>query len=245
MLIDLLNSESYLMVNIDAIHRLGLQVAVYCSALLNISKKAQTKKKIYNGKFFRIDRDYINQQTDLTLEEQYACDKNLEKIGVIISDEKDPDLIHIDVEQFASILASEDIRLVAKVGQNVKITSPKGVKAATRAHYVQMLKQSFECKTPEIMFAMYGWIDTIMSDPKKYLSAAQVRLFKDRLDDYCNGDLAKAKTIIGLATTHAYTDCQWAINLYESGNRATARPIASTIRVTEQKQSSGLAQEGF
>lgn len=244
MLLDLLNSESYIMVNIDAIHRLGLQVAVYCSALLNISKKAQTKKKIYNGKFFKLDREYINEQTALTLEEQYACDKNLEKIGVIVSDSKDPDLIHIDVEQFASILASEDIKLVAKVEQKVKIDSPKGVKAATRAHYVQTLKQSFECRTPEIMFAIYGWIDTIMADPKKYLSAAQVRLFKDKIDEYCDGDLTKAKAIIDLATSHAYTDCQWAINLYERGNSPTPRNT-TTIRVTEQKQSSGLAQEGF
>lgn len=233
------------MVNIDAIHRFGLQLATYCAALLNVSKKAQTKKKIYNGKFFKLDREYITNQTSLTLEEQYACDKNLAKISVINVDEKDPDLIHIDVEQFASILASEDIKLVAKVSEKVKVANPKGVKEASRKHYIQNLKQSFECKTPEIMFALYGWIDTLMADPGRYISAVQVRLFKDKLDDYCNGDIEKAKRIIELATSHGYSDCEWAINLYERSNKMISTSNTSQIRVTEQKQSSGLAQEGF
>lgn len=244
MLLDLLNSESYLMINIDAIKRFGLKLATYCAALLNVSKKAQTKKKIYNGKFFKLDRAYVTDQTSLTLEEQYACDKNLIKVDVLAVDENDPDLIHLNVEQFASILASEDIKLVKKVEEKVKIDSPKGVKQSQRQHMITQLKQAFECRNADIMFAIYGWIDTIMADPSKFLSQAQVRLFKDKIDDYCNGDVKKALRIIEIATAHAYTDCDWAINLYERDNKPAPR-VNTAVRVTEQKQSTGLAQEGF
>lgn len=245
MLVDLLSSENYLQVSIDAIHRFGLELATYCAALLNVSRKAQIKKKLYNGKFFKLDREYITAQTSLSLDDQYKCDKNLEKVDVLVVDEKDPDLIQINVEQFVSILASEDIKLVKKVQEKVKIKNPRGVKQNNKLHYIQKLKESFECRTPDIMFGIYGWIDTITADPNKYLSEAQVRLFKDKLDEYCNGDLAKAKKIIELATTHAYIDCQWAINLYEKENNIGYKPTTSQIRVTEQKQSLSLAKEGF
>ena len=39
MLIDLLNSSNYIMINRDAIRVFGLNTAVYCSELLNIYKK--------------------------------------------------------------------------------------------------------------------------------------------------------------------------------------------------------------
>ena len=62
--------------------------------------------------------------------------------------------------------------------------------------------------------------------------------FKNRLDDYCNGDLEKALAIIDIATVHGYIDCQWAINLFEKEiiNQLGSINPQSAVRVTEQKK---------
>lgn len=253
MLIDILNSSNYIMVNMDAIRIFGLNTAVYCAELLNIYKKAVSKKKLYNdNKYFKIDREYIKKQTSIDIEDQLKCDANLLKVNIIIPDRDDPDIIMFDVEVYASLLASEDIKLLDKVSSKVKVNNPKGTKQVQRDRIIIQLKDAIECKTPEVLFGLKGWIDSIMSDPKRVMSKQQVLVFKDCLDDYCNGDLQKALDIIKLATIHMYVDCQWAINLYERNNKAafaTQRPLSTqtnpAVRTTEQKRTSSVGEDIF
>ena len=77
-----------------------------------------------------------------------------------------------------------------------------------------------------------------MSDPNKYLSVQQVAIFKDKIDDYCNGNLELALQIVKIATIHQYIDCQWAINTYEKDKKVQASIAATGVRKTEQKQTS-------
>mgnify|MGYP003313783118 CR=1 FL=1 len=193
MLIDILNSSNYIMVNMDAIRIFGLNTAVYCAELLNIYKKAVSKKKLYNdNKYFKIDRDYIKKQTSIEVEDQLKCDANLLKVNIITPDKEDPDIIFFDVEVYASLLASEDIKLLDKVSSKVKVANPKGTKQVQRDRIIISLKDAIECKTPEVLFALRGWIDSIMSDPKRVMSKQQVTIFKNTLDDYCDCYLSKA-----------------------------------------------------
>ena len=247
MLIDLLNSSNYIMVNMDAIRIFGLNTAVYCAELLNIYKKAVTKKKLYDDVYFKIDREYIKKQTSIEIEDQLKCDANLLKVDIIKINEENPDIIFFDVEVYASLLSSEDIKLLDKVSAKVKVANPKGTKQAQRDRIIVALKESIECKTYEVLTGLKGWIDSIMADPKRYLSKQQVAAFKDRLDDYCNGDLQKALEIIRLATVHAYVDCQWAINVYERNNQParTQLQINNTVRVTEQKKTVEVGEDAF
>lgn len=249
MLIDLINSSNYIMINRDAIRIFGLNTAVYCSELLNIYKKAFTKKKLYNDTYFKIDRDYIKKQTSIEIEDQLKCDANLVKVNIIKVLEEDRDVIEFNVEVYASLLASEDIKLLDKVSAKVKVTNPKGVKQAQRDRIITQLKDSIECKTYDVLVALRGWIDAVMADPNKYLSKPQVAAFKDRLDDYCNGDLQKALDIIRLATVHTYVDCQWAINLYERGNKpvniVNSAVTKNGTRVTEQKRTLDVGDDIF
>lgn len=246
MLIDLLNSSNYIMVNMDAIRIFGLNTAVYCAELLNIYKKAVTKKKLYNDVYFKIDRDYIKKQTSIEVEDQLKCDANLLKVNIIKVDEENPDIIFFDVEVYASILSSEDVKLLDKVSAKVKVSNPKGTKQVQRDRIIIALKESIECKTYEVLTALKGWIDSVMADPKRYLSKQQVAAFKERLDDYCNGDLQKALEIIRLATIHAYIDCQWAINVYERNNQPSRSQLQiNTVRVTEQKKTVEVGEDAF
>lgn len=248
MLIDLLNSANYLMVNMEAIRIFGLNTAVYCSELLNIYKKAVIKNKLYNSSYFKIDREYIKKQTSLEIEDQIKCDLNLRKVNIITPDEADPDIIHFDVEIYASILSSEDIKLLDTVSSKVKVDNPKNVRQTQRNRIIIALKEAIECKTVTILEKLQEWIDSVMADPKRFMSKQQVMAFKDRLDDYCNGDLTKALDIINLATIHGYIDCQWAINLYEKNNKPGAsisNNTSNTVRVTEQKKTTAVGNEEF
>lgn len=248
MLIDLLNSTNYLMVNMEAIRIFGLNTAVYCSELLNIYKKAVVKKKMHNdGTYFKIDRDYIKKQTSLEIEDQLKCDINLRKVNIIIPDEENPDIIRFDVEVYASILSSEDIKLLDSVSSKVKVNNPKNVKMAQRNRVIIALKQAIECKTIEVLQKLQEWIDSVMADPKRFMSKQQVTAFKNRIDEYCEGDLQKALDIINIAIIHGYIDCQWAINLYERDNKPLKANVPSnnSVRVTTQKKTTELGDEEF
>ena len=247
MLVDLLNSANYIMVNKDAIRIFGLNTAVYCSELLNIYKKAVNKDKLIETNYFKVDRNYIAKQTSISVEDQIKCDLNLIKVNIIEVSKDNPDIISFNVETFASILSSEDVKLLDGVSKKVKTVNPKGTKATQRERIIVNLKESIQCKTYEVLVALRGWIDSVMSDPNKYLSVQQVAIFKDKIDDYCNGNLELALQIVKIATIHQYIDCQWAINTYEKDKKVQASIAASGVRKTEQKQTpvSKLSSEVF
>lgn len=253
MVIDLFSPANYLIVNKEAIKTLGLNTAVYCSELSTIYKKVVTKKKFVNDEnYFLVDREYITKQTSLTDEEQLKCDLNLEKVNIIKISPDNPNIIYFDVEIFASVLASEDIKLLDNVSKKVKVTNPKGSKQQNQKYLIQSLKDSIECRTPVILTKLWDWIDTIFESGKG-LSKAQVKLFKDKLDDYCNGNLDLALKILDSAITHAYIDCQWAINSHEK-DKQVQQSISSygnntqrstLVRPTETKRTTELSKETY
>lgn len=248
MLIDLLSPANYIMVNRDAIRILGLNTAVYCSELLTIYKKVVQKDKFLDDKFFKVDRKYITQQTSLDVKEQLKCDLNLQKVNIIKINQTDPDIIFFDVETFSSILASEDIKLLDNVSQKVKQVNPKGTSDAARKRTIQALKDSIRCNTYPVLLALRDWIDSVMADPKKYLSCQQVQVFKDKLDDFCNGDLDLALKLIEIATVHQYIDCQWAINAYQKDRLIQSnisRSLALDTRQSTQRRTVSVGSEEF
>lgn len=248
MLIDLLNSSNYIMINRDAIRIFGLNTAVYCSELLNIYKKALDKEKFIDPeeKIFKVDRRYVEKQTTLTLEDQIKCDLNLSKIGIINIANEDKDVMKFDIEKFASILSSEDVKLLDNVSKKVKVDSPKGVANAKRSRIILALKEAVVCKDYDIMIAIRDWIDAIMANPAKYMTKAQVELFTGHLLAYSNGDKSKALEIVHIATIHQYFDCQWAINTYERDKGLTPSIVKqNSVRTTAQKVTKNVGKEEF
>ena len=245
MLIDILNSSNYISVNRDAIRIFGLNTAVYCSEILTIYKKAINKKKLYDDNYFKVDRNYIEKQTSISIEEQLNCDANLLKVNIIKRDTADPDIIQFDVELFASILACEDVKIQENIAKKTATKKSPKVKGTQRERIIINLKKNILCNTPEITFGLEGWIDSIMADDKRVMSAVHVKMFKDQLDDYCNGDLPKALEILRIATVHQYIDCQWAINLFEKNNKPTPINTATTLKNVQQKKTLAVSEVTF
>lgn len=235
MLVDLLNSQNYIMVNMDAINILGLNTAVYCAELLNVYKKAVLKKKFVNdNKFFKIDREFIAKRTSISVDEQLVCDLNLEKpeVAIIQKDNSNVDVIYFDIERYASILAGENVKLQEVVKEKTKSKSPKGITQAKKDYLIQQLKSSVVCSNFELLKAIHDWIDVITTN-KGNLSIPQVRLFKETLDGYTKGDLDLALEIVKIAAVHSWVDCQWAINYYEK-EKNYQRNNMGQVRTTGQ-----------
>lgn len=245
MLVDLLNSYNYLMINKDAIQILGLNTAAYCSELLNVYKKAKIKNKLLDCNYFKVDRKYITEQTSLSVEDQLKCDLNLEKVSIIKRDASNPDIIFFDIEVYASCLSSENVQLLEQVSEKVKAKTTKGVKAAAKEHMIVALKESIECKDLDILYALRDWIDAICNSPNKFLNKNQVKIFKDRIDDYCDGNKPLALEIIKVATIHAYVDCDWAINTYVRSKSMKASTTNTQVRNTTQKVTTTVSEVSF
>lgn len=249
MLVDLLSPANYIMINREAIKIFGLNTAVYCSELLTIYKKAVKKKAFFDNGFFKVDRKYITDQTSLDVEAQLTCDLNLKKINVIKIHDDDPNVIYFDIEIFSSLLASEDIKLLDNVAKKVSVKA-KGVKASERKYIIQSLKDSIRCNNYDVLTSLRDWIDAVMADPKKYLSIQQVEIFKDKLEEYCQGDVNLALKIIKSATVHQYVDCQWAINAYEKDLSVKSSinkrsPLQLNINPQKTTNNSNLSSEVF
>ena len=252
MLIDLLNSANYIMVNRDAIKILGLKVAVYCAELLNIYKKAFTKNKMINEEYFKVDRKYITEQTSLTKEEQYTCDKKLNEVKILTIDENDLDIVNFNIEEFASLLSSEDVKLLKTVSLAVNKSklNTEEKKELKRNAIIKRLKENIKCNTYPILLGLRDWIDSIMANPYRYISQQQVDQFKDGLDNYCEGKIETALELINIAITYGYIDCNQAIKVYE-GKVTPIAPQQPNInnrpRTTVQKRTKreDLSEQAF
>ena len=92
MLTDLMCTDNYAMFNVKVANVMGLHAAVYVNEILNITQKAQQKRKIVDG-YVTIDRDYVHRRTTIFPEEQISIDKKLVGIGVLSVAENNPDNI--------------------------------------------------------------------------------------------------------------------------------------------------------
>lgn len=243
-ILDLFSPDNYLMINKDAIKILGLNTAVYCSILSSICSKVIVKNKYVNDeKYFLVDRKYIEKQTALSTEEQLKCDLNLAKVNIIKINEENPNIIYFDSEIYASVLASENIKLLDNLSEKVKTENPKGLKTASKKATIQAIKNSIECKTPEVITRLYTWIDSIYESGKG-ISKAQVKLFKDQLDDYCNGDLNKAIKLLDTAIATNYTSFEWVKNTYEKNNKPI-NTSTTQVRVSRQRKTTEISEATF
>ena len=231
MFVDLLNSYNYLMVNMSAIKIFGLNISVYSAELLNIYKKSYMKKRLIEDKFFEVDRKLIKEHTSLTEEEQLACDVNLKKINLIsYLKEDNPNIISFDLEAFASLITSEDMKLIKRISDNVKINSPKGTKEAQKEAILTNLKTHIDNDSQELNGALSEWVDSVYSK-QGWMSKKSIEVFQQVLYNYAKGNLKTALRIVEIATINGWRDFTWAINDYEKELKTNR----SQIRITEQK----------
>lgn len=232
MLLDALDQRNFITVNTRAVQLFGLDSAFYLTELFTIYTKAKDKKKLLDGDFFKIDRGYVTTRTSLTEEEQLICDANLMKVGIMIRDNDDPNIIKIDPTQYLTLISSEDVSLYSDVKKQMKALKPKGVKGSQRQIIINNLKNGIECSNYELLTALREWVDGVYANPKGFLSKTAIKLFQDTLNNYTQGDLDMALRIVQIATIQGYKNCDWAIKIYEESQR---KGTTKGVRVTQQE----------
>lgn len=217
MLTDLMCTDNYAMFNIKVATVMGLHAAVYVNEILNITQKAQQKRKVVNG-YVTIDRDYVHRRTTIFPEEQITIDKKLVGIGVLSVAEDNPDNIQLSVDTLANLVAADDANLLKRVTKltEVKSVVQSSTKMSMRQKTILELKDFIKCSNDELLNAYRDWVDGVYANPKGYLSKRAIIVFQRDVDEFARGDLDLALKIIEIATINGWRCAEWAINAFKT-----------------------------
>lgn len=209
---DLLSSENYISFNIKLAKITNLETAIYWAILLNIIRKVLKKQKFNEKGFFKLDRNYITDQTTLSLDAQYNSDSVLNTLGVLEADPDDKDQVRVNLELMTSILIDDDVKQLSGLVQKVKKDKTTAAKNKTEAIKSTMKAGIIEPDV-ELLESLKDWVDAIYAN-KNFLTKKVIETFQTTIKKYSDNKQVQLK-IIELATIHAYKDAAWAINLFE------------------------------
>ena len=209
MLFDMLSTDMYVSFNCKLAQRIGLHTAIYVTELLNISRKAYLKGKLYNEKFFKIDRAYIEERTTLSRKEQRELDEILVNLNILQIDESSKDLLCVDADALTGVLLDDRKTVEAKIKPIVKRK-----RSSKREEVTLALKNRIETDNPELKTAYEEWIDAVMAR-QGWMTAAAVVEAQKVIDRYTNKDLDLALELLKIATINGLRDINWAINDFE------------------------------
>ena len=205
----MLSTDMYVSFNCKLAQRIGLHTAIYVTELLNISRKAYLKGKLYNEKFFKIDRAYIEERTTLSRKEQRELDEILVNLNILQIDESSKDLLCVDADALTGVLLDDRKTVEAKIKPIVKRKRNSKKEEVTLA-----LKNRIETDNPELKAAYEEWIDAVMAR-QGWMTAAAVVEAQKVIDRYTNKDLDLALELLKIATINGLRDINWAINDFE------------------------------
>lgn len=236
MLVDLLSTDCQVSYNCNLAQVIGLHASIYVTELINISRKAAQKKKLFDDKYFVVDRKYITARTTLAPAEQKSIEKGLEELN-IVSFGKVPDSVYIDLTTLSGVMIGDaDIQEKAKKAAQNLATKSKPMTAKQRCA-IDMKKYIYTTNS-ELYSAYSEWIDAVC-DKLGWMSQKAVTVGQQTVDNYAKGDLDVALKIIELATAAGYRDVNWAISAFEKDYKSrfeAERKEASkpTLRVRKE-----------
>ena len=130
MLVDLLSTDCQVSYNCNLAQVVGLHASIYLTELINISRKATIKNKLLDGKYFIVDRNYIEQRTTFDATEQKGLEKTLSQINVL-SFGAATDSVYLDLDVLSGLVVGDaDIQQKVKVA--VQNTTTKKVTGKQR-----------------------------------------------------------------------------------------------------------------
>lgn len=246
MLTDLMCTDNYAMFNVKVANVMGLHAAVYVNEILNITQKAQQKRKIVDG-YVTIDRDYVHRRTTIFPEEQISIDKKLVGIGVLSVAENNPDNIQLSVDTLANLVAADDANLLKKVTKltEVKSVVQSSTKMSMRQKTILELKDFIKCSNEELLSAYRDWVDGVYANPKGYLSKRAIIVFQRDVDEFARGDLDLALKIIEIATINGWRCAEWAINTFKKDYAKDFYANYTQVAPSVPQRSVSLSDEVF
>lgn len=208
MLVELLSQSNYQSFNIKLAQLLGLESAIYLSALIDINEKAYRKNKIDENGFFVIDRDYIKQRTTLTKSKQEKIELELSKVGIVNTSD---DGISICLDILTSLMLEENEGIRKDLSQFRKAASSKSKGEVILAN----VKKNIDPSLPyELQKAYSDWLDSVYSKIN-FVNKQTLFNAQKEVDAAANHDLDAAINIINIATASGWKDMKWAVKIYK------------------------------
>lgn len=243
MYIDLLNSDNYLSVNITLAKALGLEGAVYCSELFNIVKKAQKKNKLIDGYLVKVDREYIQERTTLTVEKQLQIESAWKEMNLLSKSQDD--IISLNIPLFVKLISdideinSEELTLLKN---KLVVKTDDDKKEIKRTAQKINLKNHLTYPDAEVQSALQEWIESVFARPQRSMTKAMVDKFIGTLKNYTS-DKETIFSIIEIATKYGYVSCLDAIKVHEDRKQQKLDAANRMPRVTVQQRATQLGKK--
>ena len=249
MLLDIMSQYNQISVNTKAIKLFGLSTAAYFAVLTEIYPRVISKKldeMLHDNGYFTVDRNYIESRCGLPIEDQYACDKGLARIGVLQVNPDHPDMLMISLDTMFVYLAEDDAKVLEQIRKKAK-TKKSDEAVGKRQGMASMLSAYAATLThvPEVQEAFRLWIVAMVDSGKAKMSKAVVQLFYETISSYTQ-DTQVQVNLLRAATASGYTNAEWVINS-ASGARTPIKGVQATASRTGavQKQFNGISSESF
>lgn len=207
----------------------GFEVAAYWAELQSILKQVVKKQTMDEQGYFTLDRDFVERETTLTVNEQLKCDDKLVSLGVMMKDETNPNRLAIAVNGMVAVITDEDTTKLKKTSA-VK----KDEKAAKIAGIKANMKKALLETDAELRAAYERWIDGMIDAANCRFTKAVVQLFEKTVTEYTTDKNTRLK-VIEIATVNSYKDATWAIN------RVTGFRASTPTKLPEQKICTGVS----
>ena len=222
MLIDILSQKNYFSYNVKLASILGLDKAVYISALLNQYPLSKN-----------LDRKLITSLTSISENDQKLMDSKLKDLNII---NVDNDVIELNIDTLSNLLMEDDKKVLSDISKGFKVKQTTG-KMTNRQRMFESLKDKIICSNDELLEAYKAWIDGVYANPKGFLSLKAITVFQKTVDEFAKGDLDLALKIIEIGTINGYRDATWCINLF---NKEYAADYRKQHQVTEPTKNRSL-----
>lgn len=134
----------FISVNQKAIKLFGLETATYFAVITQIVPRVAAKQTADEKGFFPIDRHYVEDQSGLTLEQQYHCDTILVKNGVLCESAETRDKISVDLKRYFSVLTETDAKVLDEIKKRAILSKSALEKDASNARAAKRAEERAE-----------------------------------------------------------------------------------------------------
>ena len=229
---DLIHNRTY---NVKTARLLGLPASVYWAAISEISLHVVKKKTYDEMGYFKLDRDYIESETGLNIEQQTVCESILAQVALLEVDPKDPNRLRLNQKNWVALVTEDDpttLNAVSKQANSKKLSKTEGKKAGYRRNCYNAIVAFSEDEQK----ALEKWVD-IMVESGKMFRKDQVEIFQKTLNAFTS-DLDTKIAIIEIAIQNVWINASWCIDSYRKAHPAG-------LPVKQRKTSMNISGESF
>lgn len=218
--LDALCPSEHIIVNKTAIKLLGLETAIYWSEMMVVLRQVKRKGTVKNG-FFKLDRKYMEAETSIPVDRQKLCDAILVENGIMLISESDPDLLAVDLPNYAALIMDGEYDVVQEASTKIKDSAERSAKSkrkvltpeekeAKRIGMINALAQQIVEPDLDLHAAYRNWITMLVGSTK--INSTTVKTFVATIQAAKLSKKAQL-AVIEKCAANVWRDAAWAIDI--------------------------------